>query len=164
MRTMHRLFTMLGAAAVIAALGAPTAWATDDKVFPGIDCVRASGGNPTIELGRLANSHTTSAMDLQCPIVRDNTLSPWFSVAATVIDQTTAGGVCMRAHSRSPGGSTGFSTGLVCSTGNGSQEQNLTLPPLAEFDRGCFFVRFSVPARQGTSPLSGVGSYRIAEF
>ena len=92
MRNINRLFMILSALVLSGVLGAPTAWAVDDKVYPGTMCVRDNNGGGSAYYsgsGRLFNASSTSAMTVTCPIVRDNTTSPWSLLQAVVIDNNT---------------------------------------------------------------------------
>jgi hypothetical protein len=70
---------ILGASAL-----APSAGAVDDKIIPGTSCQVAFGTGTYIVDGSVQNFSTTSGLDLDCPLVREN-----IGTATPVINNAT---------------------------------------------------------------------------
>ena len=162
----HLLATLSAAMVMSAALGAPTAWADDTKTFPGAMCLRNSdhtGGSAYYgSSARLFNTSTTLALNVICPIVRDNTTSPWLSVQVTVIDQHVSQNVSCRALSLSRGGTTTFQSAALSTSGNSSSGKVINFGPIGEADNGYYFLRCQLPPKGADA--SAVASYLISEF
>jgi hypothetical protein len=47
----------------------------DGKVVPGVECYRTSGGTLSTYLGTLMNSHTSSSLNLMCPLLKSKKLT-----------------------------------------------------------------------------------------
>ena len=164
----HLLATVSAVAVMSAGLGTPTAWSADDKVFPGVMCVRdhdqVGGTLFNDNSGRLYNSSGTSTLSVICPIVRDNTGSPSFSANVKVIDQHVSQAVSCRAISQSGDGNTTLQTPSVSSFpngGNSSSGFSINLGSLAGFPNGYHFIRCSIPPLN--AEYSAVASYQVTE-
>jgi hypothetical protein len=90
---LRHLVATLGLTAAIGGLfTTSTAHAVDNKAYPGSLC--ATNLAPGVaanydQKGRILNQSSTIAMDVTCPIVRDNPTDPWSRVEVVVIDQHT---------------------------------------------------------------------------
>ena len=161
----HLLATLSAVAVMSTGLGVSTAWSADDKVFPGVMCVRnhdfVGGTLFNDDSGRLYNSSGTSTLNVICPIVRDNTGSPSFSANVKVIDQHVSQAVSCRAISKSPDGNFEHITGLGSSSGNSSSGIPINLGSLAGIPNGYHYIRCSIPPLN--AEYSAVASYQVTE-
>lgn len=166
MRKIHRLFTTLSAAAVIAGLGAPTAQAGDYKVFPGTMCRPNSDYSPNGYAyygtsGRVFNSSSTSWLRVLCPIVRDNETGS-VGTQVVVIDQNLSSGVACRTISSKRDGTANNMTAVVTSSGNGSNGMFLNLGNLASKENyGYHHISCAIPPKGADA--SAVASYVTLE-
>ena len=160
------LATVSAVVALSAGLGSPTAWAIDNTTFPGAMCIRNSdqpGGSAHFgNSARLFNTSTTTALNVICPIVRDNTTTPWASVQVTVIDQHVSQNVSCRALSFSRDGTTTLQTAVLSTSGNSSSGKVINFGAIGEFDNGYHFLRCHLPPKGAEA--SAVASYLISEF
>jgi hypothetical protein len=91
----RRLFTSLKlslAASVMLAMGAAQAHAADTKIYAGAECVRGyfSGGSLVYVSGSVFNDSTTSALDVDCPVIHDSKNNFIQSGKVRVVDQNVA--------------------------------------------------------------------------
>lgn len=68
-RNVGAVILLLMAGALV--FGADAAHAGDGKLYPGSLCVRWSGGTVVYNWSMIGNAHATSALKIDCPVVRD---------------------------------------------------------------------------------------------
>lgn len=163
MNHISRFFLTASAAAVIGALGSPTAQA-DDKVYPGAMCIKlfATGTVEYTASGTIVNPGATTATVL-CPIVRDNAVRPWKLIEVVVIDQHVNLNISCTALSFSRDATTADSI-VQSSSGNSTNAQILSFEGVAEADRGYHFIRCQIPqTNPGNNAQSEITSYFVRE-
>lgn len=170
MKAPKTLAVSLTITAMAALLGAPApAHADDSKIYPGEMC------NPNVDdyyvhhyWGRLKNNRTT-AINFECPIVRDVMAQEIASGNVWVLDQTSTGKVNCTLGMINPtsGGASSasgyFSTRSSSLAGFSSAPQKLTaFGQVGHITDGVAMMICNVPGKSG-SLQSGVTSYRINE-
>jgi hypothetical protein len=142
-----------------------TAFAADTKVYPGGMCQKYTGdGVKLIWFGATHNSSASATLNLDCPVVRDETGYGLVSGSKVrVIDRSSAAVTCeiQMVHDVSVTSRTWWATGRRSSVGTGVQDLTFGVigpnNPRAHLVVGC-----DVPPTEG-GLRSGVISYQIAE-
>jgi hypothetical protein len=142
----RKLITLFTAAAALAAAG--IAVADEIENLPPSMCVASSGDLTYRSDGQVENASAASVTAI-CPAPRpsiNGSFTTDFSGNVWVIDRHPTLNVCCRAYSKNPGGAVVTGT-QVCSTGESSTYQTLTLPGINDpYSWSHFYVQCTIPA------------------
>jgi hypothetical protein len=164
MRYPQMLLSVAGLALTLGFVG--SASARDGTIYPGSMCIPVSGGTRAITFGAIANTSATSAMSLDCPVVRQETERPidptsWVrlidlhptnnitcEIWATEFLSLTSGGF--------------WSSGPQSTTGFGTHTQVLSFPGVGASNLAHETLSCTLPVQQ-SGHSSHLATYKIEE-
>jgi hypothetical protein len=145
---------MLAVAGLLLAVS-PAAFATDGKVYPGLDCVEASPGSSTQNWtnGAIVNNVSTYMATVHCPAIRDNVGGHWERVTVRVDDRNTSADISCTFRILTDAGGTDYfrtaksaGTGIQTLTFNGTVCGNSCIGP--RHTRTPYLLTCNLPAKQ----------------
>lgn len=139
------------------------AQAADAKIYPGSMCRRADTTADTWLDGSRLFNNASSAITVDCPVVRDNTSSISSSYLYVLDYSSTANISCTLVNQSLSSASSYYWSSTVSSSSATTTHQKLTTgAPSSSISSGYLFFSCSVPAASGSS-YSGIAGYYVNE-
>ncbi len=146
------LGTMTIALATSAVMG--VAEAAEMTNAPGSACIAAGSAVLTARTDGQAENQGAAGLTAVCPVDRKqigSSLATVLSGRVWVVDQHSTQDVCCRVVTKNPNGAAKLGD-LVCSTGESSNDQALSLPSVTDpYTFSHFWIQCSVPAMEGAA-------------
>ncbi len=147
------------------AFGVTVAQADDGKQYPGSFCVRWSGGTPTYSWSRIGNTHTSSALRVDCPVVKDTIYGDINDGTVRVIDQHFTQSVSCNLVSfyvTDTGGLAAWASGNKETVGSSPEPKELLFGSIGANSRSHYFYSCQIPPRY-EGETSWLINYRVDE-